>query len=152
MSLHRLALITAVLGLLALLMAACTTTGDAPDGPGSAPTRAAPAAAEATTTSERSIGYKVAVLEGGNPSGETDPEVIFLNGFLREIARRCAGDDAEGVADTAVVAQRLLREDYGVDVTLFDVLNGLDAATAGQTGMNCDEIAAAFVIVTATLN
>ncbi len=106
------------------------------------PRRAAP-----TTTAAPSIGYKVAVIDGENPSGESDVSVILLNGLLREIARRCADADAEGVADYAVTARRLLKEDYGREVTVYTVLTGLDAGTAGQTGLNCAEIAAAFVTI-----
>lgn len=100
------------------------------------------------TLAESSIGYKIAVIDGGNPSGESDPQVILLNGLVRELARRCSDADAERVADYAVTGRRLLRENYGIEATVWGVLNGIDAGTAGQTGMNCADIAAAFVTIT----
>jgi len=137
--LGRALLIVTVLA--AVAVAACTESESS--GRGAAP--AAQAAQPAPDQEEDSWGLTVAALDGGGFS-EDDPDSIRANFLLNALAPRC-GEDAEGMADNAVTTRRILRNDYGVVVTLAEVLEGLNDVTVGGTNFDCVELLIAFVIL-----
>ena len=79
------------------------------------------------------------------------PIMTFINKLDREglepVARRC-GDGAEGVADLAVVASQLIRDNYGLQVKVQRVLEDMYDVTRGQVGIDCAELFAAYVVLT----
>ena len=85
----------------------------------------------------------VAVIDDSSVFNEDEPAAIRANYLVGAIAPRC-GTTPTDVADKAVVAQRLLRDDYGIVAKVRDVLEEINSATSGSTGLDCAEIFAVW--------
>jgi len=90
---------------------------------------------------------QLASLDAGRAVAADDSSVGAFRIRLDSLERKCT-DPRSRLADYAVVVQKDLRA-AGQTVTLLQVLAGIDGSVpSGATGLNCAEVAAAFLTLT----
>ena len=100
-----------------------------------------------TPTPTPSLGEKIAVIDGEDMGSAHAKRADYL---LRKIAAWCSGPPTEErVGDMAVVARDSLLEEFGVDITVLDVLEGVNESTLGvESGLlKCEEVFAFYVVL-----
>lgn len=96
------------------------------------------------TTTEPTWGYKVAVIDGDAVT-EDDIDVRRANFLLNAIAPRCNLTPGR-VADLGTAGAKVLREEFGVEVKIREVLEVLNIATEGRSNIACADVVTAYVI------
>ena len=108
---------------------------------------AACGASNATPTPTPTTGGKIAVIDGERMDSTHAKRADFL---LSRIAGWCADSPSEErVADMAAMSKNILRDDYGLDVTVLDVLEGANDSTSSATAgiFSCADTFTLYVIL-----
>ena len=124
------------LGLLCAIAAACT--GEAPR------TAQRQTAQTARVTSRSSVDMQAAMIDQGSP---VVPPIVVARytSVLDRLDRQCS-QDRTMISDMAVRATQFIRDDYGVDVKVLAMLQGLDrAASSRPSGTDCAPILATLI-------
>lgn len=93
------------------------------------------------------LGQKVAVIDGESMDSAHANRADYL---LPKIAQWCADSvPAERVGDMAVTSRDILLEQYGVEVNILEVLEGVNEGTLGTSAgiFKCEEAFSLYVIL-----
>ena len=109
------------------------------------------ACGEATATPDAkrtpTLGEKVAAIDGESMDSAHAKRAEYL---LPKIAEWCSGSvSAERVGDMAVKGKEILLEQYGIEVDVLEVLEGVNESTVGTGGgvLDCEEVFALYVVL-----
>ena len=90
--------------------------------------------------------YQLAVLDADGFVDYDDPSIDAYARALDKAEGKCK-DERRHIGDYAVRARQLLAED-GIEVTLLEVVRGIDLAVPAEIApANCDEIVALLVVL-----
>jgi len=95
---------------------------------------------------ERSIEYKLATLDKGHVVSEDDVTIARFRSLLQQLDAKYA-DNKQGIADSTVVAQRLLREE-GIEESLLNIMEGMNQLFLLELAeLKYTEYATAYVVL-----
>ncbi len=157
----RLLLISVVVVIVLLGLAATACESDSNESDGTTPTGAETPDGAATTEvtpedsgegeedggasySEDDPEYQLAVIDAGGFVPLDDPSIGTYAGLLDSLERKCS-EERSLIGDQAVVATQLLA-DEGIIVSILEALQGIDDSIPEESPvLTCAEIAAAWV-------
>ena len=79
----------------------------------------------AIAAEQHSIEYMLAVLDSGKPLSKPHPSVIRFRSLLKQLDETYIENPQE-IADMTVTSQTLLREKYGVEESLLNIMEGMN--------------------------
>lgn len=126
------------LGLLCAIVAACTGEEQSPR------TLQRQTARTVTATSRSSVDMQAAMIDQGSPVVPTIVVARYTS-VLDRLDRRCS-QNRTMISDMAVQATQFIRDDFGGDVKILAMLQGLDRATSSlPSGTDCAPIVARLI-------
>lgn len=99
------------------------------------------------TKSDKPIEYLLAVINSNGYVNEDDVTVTRFRYLLSTISQR-TGYSSEKIADITVLAQKQLKEEYGKEVGLLDLMEGANKALSGHdVQVSYEEIMAIMMLM-----
>lgn len=95
---------------------------------------------------KRSVAYKLAVIDSGEPSPDNVAEYKVA---LRSLDPKCH-ENKTRIGNMTVTAQRLLRDEKAVDLTLLEILQYVDLSIPSDLpgSQPCSDVFTSFVVLT----
>ncbi|MES9873147.1 MAG: hypothetical protein ABW146_08550 [Candidatus Sedimenticola sp. 6PFRAG7] len=100
-----------------------------------------------TSTADQSIEYKLATINADGMVNENDVTVNRFRYLLKSISER-TGDTPERIADLTVFTQNKLRDEFGKEIGLLELMEGGNKALSGNNvSVTYKEIMAMMIVM-----
>ena len=93
--------------------------------------------------SQNTVEEKMALIDGNYPNKTK----ITRYRYLLNTLEKKTGDTKERIGDMTVKSQEILREDYGREITLLDLLEGVNKSIPSTSKMPYANVIAAYIMI-----